>query len=81
MKSQDQSMQHKDSRTCDELHFLAKLASLITELTSRFLTLDAKSLDKEMDRSLREIGEFAAADRSHVFQFSDGGARVSNTHE
>ena len=64
-----------------ELRYLASLASLITRLTGRFVILGPETLDEEIGKALREIGEFAAVDRSYVFQFSADGARVSNTHE
>jgi two-component sensor histidine kinase len=81
MKSQSQGVQDRNGDSTAELQYLANLAGLITELTSRFLVLGPESLDKEINNSLKEIGEFAAADRSYVFQFSDDGTRVSNTHE
>jgi two-component sensor histidine kinase len=63
------------------LRYLANLAGLITTLTGRFVILGPEALDEEISNSLREIGEFAAVDRSYVFQFSEDGSRVSYTHE
>ncbi len=64
-----------------ELRYLASFASLITTLTGRFVILGPDTLDDEITNALREIGEFAAVDRSYVFQFSDEGSHISNTHE
>lgn len=65
----------------EELRYLARFAGLITTLTGRFVILGPDSLDDEITNALREIGEFAAVDRSYVFQFSADGARITNTHE
>jgi two-component sensor histidine kinase len=67
--------------TSAELRYLANLAGLITTLTSRFVILGPEALDTEITNALRQIGEFAAVDRSYVFQFSEDGSRVSYTHE
>jgi two-component sensor histidine kinase len=63
------------------LRYLANFAGLITMLTGRFVILGPEALDEEITNALREIGEFAAVDRSYVFQFSEDGSRISNTHE
>jgi len=63
------------------LRYLASFAGMITRLTGRFVTIGPEGLDDEINQALREIGEFAAVDRSYVFQFSADGARVSTTHE
>lgn len=65
----------------EALRYLANFAGLITALTGRFVVLGPESLDEEITTALREIGEFAAVDRSYVFQFSGDGTRISNTHE
>jgi two-component sensor histidine kinase len=64
-----------------DLRYLADFASLITTLTGRFVNRGPETLDDEITSALREIGEFAAVDRSYVFQFSEDGSRVSYTHE
>ena len=63
------------------LRYLANFSGLITMLTGRFVILGPETLDEEITNALREIGEFAAVDRSYVFQFSEDGSRISNTHE
>ncbi|MGD2112354.1 MAG: hypothetical protein PVI50_03130, partial [Gammaproteobacteria bacterium] len=70
-----------DEHANAELRYLANFAGLITTLTGRFVILGPESLDEEITNALREIGEFAAVDRSYVFQFSKDGSRISNTHE
>jgi two-component sensor histidine kinase/putative methionine-R-sulfoxide reductase with GAF domain len=64
-----------------ELRYLAAFAGLVTTLTGRFVNLAPATLDEEITRALRQIGEFATVDRSYVFQFSEDGSRVSTTHE
>jgi two-component sensor histidine kinase len=74
-------MREQDGDASAGLRYLANLAGLITTLTGRFVILGPETLDEEITNALREIGEFAAVDRSYVFQFSADGSRVSNTHE
>jgi diguanylate cyclase (GGDEF)-like protein/PAS domain S-box-containing protein len=38
-------------------------------------------VDVAIDDALARIGAFCVADRSYVFRFSEGGARLDNTHE
>ncbi|MGD8312448.1 MAG: histidine kinase dimerization/phosphoacceptor domain -containing protein [Gammaproteobacteria bacterium] len=71
----------KGDDTSSGLRYLANFAGLITTLTGRFVILGPETLDEEITNALREIGEFAAVDRSYVFQFSADGSRISNTHE
>ena len=55
--------------------------ALITAISTRFINLPTDVVDREIDRSLRQIGEFAGVDRSYVFQFTEGADCMSNTHE
>ena len=70
-----------DQASIAELRYLANFARLISSLTSRFVILAPNELDGGISNTLQEIGEFATVDRSYVFQFSEDGTRVSNTHE
>lgn len=68
-------------RTEEELHHRLKFQNLITQVSSQFINLHPAQIDDEIDRTLQQIGEFADADRSYVFQFSDDQKFVSCTHE
>ena len=64
-----------------ELQYRLKFQHLITTVSSQFINLHPAQIDDEIDHSLKQIGEFADADRSYVFQFSGDQKSVSCTHE
>jgi len=68
-------------RAEEELQYRLKFQRLITTVSSQFINLYPAQIDDEIDHTLKQIGEFANADRSYVFQFSDGHKFVSCTHE
>ena len=57
------------------------LESLVTHISTRFTRLDFNRLDEDIDEALEDIGQFMAADRCYLFQFSGDGKRMTNTHE
>jgi PAS domain S-box-containing protein len=65
----------------EELQYRLKFQRLITTVSSRFINLYPAQIDDEIDYTLQQIGVFADADRSYVFQFSDDQKSVSCTHE
>lgn len=64
-----------------QLEHQLEFESLISEISTKFLSLKAEELDRGIDLALMKIGEFAGVDRSYVFQFSDGKSLMHNTHE
>jgi PAS domain S-box-containing protein len=68
-------------RAEEELQYRLKFQHLITVVSSQFINLYPDQIDAEIDHTLRQIGEFADADRSYVFQFSEDQKSVSCTHE
>jgi PAS domain S-box-containing protein len=65
----------------EELQYRLKFQHLITTVSSQFINLHPAQIDDEIDHTLKQIGEFADADRSYVFQFSNDQKSVSCTHE
>jgi PAS domain S-box-containing protein len=65
----------------EELQYRLKFQRLITTVSSRFINLYPAQIDDEIDYTLQQIGVFADADRSYVFQFSDDQKSISCTHE
>ncbi len=63
-----------------DYRYLANLAELVTTLTSRLVNPESGAIDGEINNALQRIGDFASVDRSYVFQFSEDGEWVSNTH-
>jgi PAS domain S-box-containing protein len=54
---------------------------LIASLSTYFVRLDPHQIDLGINAALREIGEFAEADRSFIIQFREDGKLMDNTHE
>lgn len=63
------------------LRYRLEFERLVTTLSTRFINLSMDEINHEINRALQEIGMFAEADRSYIFQFSADGTRGSNTHE
>lgn len=55
--------------------------TLISRLSTEMISLSSGSVDRGIRYALEEIGRFAQADRSYVFQFDESGRHVSCTHE
>ncbi|MBW2488639.1 MAG: PAS domain S-box protein [Deltaproteobacteria bacterium] len=68
-------------RAEEDLQYRLKFQNLITKVSSQFVNLYPAQIDDEIDRTLQQIGQFAEADRSYMFQFSDDQKSVSCTHE
>ena len=68
-------------RAEEELQYRLKFQHLITMVSSQFINLYPDQIDAEINHTLQQIGEFADADRSYVFQFSEDQKSVSCTHE
>jgi diguanylate cyclase (GGDEF)-like protein/PAS domain S-box-containing protein len=63
------------------LKYRLELERLLVSISADFINIDISAIDSEINRSLREIGEFVGVDRSYVFLLSDDGLKTSNTHE
>ena len=68
-------------RAEEELQYRLRFQHLITTVSSQFINLHPAQIDDEIEHTLRQIGEFADADSSYVFQFSEDQKFVSCTHE
>jgi len=68
-------------RAEEELQYRVLFETLITNISASFINLGPEEIDAGIDDALRNIGRFAAADRSYVFLFSDDKSTFSNTHE
>lgn len=63
------------------LRYETEFKRLVTSLSTEFINMEADALDSGYNRALAALGEAADVDRSYVFQFSEDGATMSNTHE
>src|SRR5450756_1344808 len=58
-----------------------RFETLITTVSSNFINLAIGEVDREIQRALQQIGQFAEVDRSYLFLFSPDLKRMTNTHE
>lgn len=54
---------------------------LLTNFSSKLINAGIHELDAIIDQSLAAFGEFCDVDRCYLFEFSEDGALMSNTHE
>ncbi len=68
-------------RSTDELRERLAFEELITELSTRFVSLGADEIDTALNDALRAIGEFSGVDRAYIFRFTADRRAIDNTHE
>ncbi len=59
----------------------ADFDKLIMYISTQFINLALEDLDKAITKALKRIGQFAGADRSYIFLYSETGECMDNTHE
>lgn len=64
-----------------ELRRRAQFEDLVARQSTRFITLPLEQIGPGIDAALAEIGEFAGADRSYVFEVDHDRRESSCTHE
>jgi PAS domain S-box-containing protein len=57
------------------------IEALVTSISTQFINLDVNEIDRGINDALEQIGIFAEVDRAYLFQLSDNGETISNTHE
>lgn len=68
-------------RTLSELDRRMRFESLVTRLSTGFISVPVEEADESITDALAEVGRFAEVDRAYIFEFSDSRDRVSCTHE
>jgi two-component system cell cycle sensor histidine kinase/response regulator CckA len=68
-------------RAENSLRYYGEFERLLAVISSRFIGIQESMIDAEISRAIGQVGEFAAVDRSYVFQFDQSGEFMSNTHE
>lgn len=69
--------QYHTEKTLDDGDF----DSVISKISTQLIDIQLDNLDQEITNALQTIGTFCNADRSYLFQFSNNGKLMSNTHE
>ncbi len=57
-----------------------KFEHLITETAARFANVQSETIDAEIQETLSSLGRFLKSERAFVFQFTDDGKSLKNTH-
>ena len=68
-------------RAENSLRYYSEFERLLAVISSRFIGIQDGMIDAEINRAIGQVGEFAAVDRSYVFQFEPSREFMSNTHE
>ncbi len=61
--------------------YRARFYDIVSDISTGFINVEPDRVDEGVDRALELVGGFVDADRAYVFELSDGGDLVSNTHE
>lgn len=59
----------------------ADFDEVIAKISTQLIDIQSDNLDQQIESALKTIGTFCDADRSYLFQFSEDGTAMSNTHE
>ena len=68
-------------RTEEKLSHQAKLQQILMEISSTYINLPLKHVDKAIIESLSKLGEFVNADRAYIFLYDFKKQICRNTHE
>jgi PAS domain S-box-containing protein len=58
-----------------------KLESAAAAISARFARARPENFDAVLEQALQRLGELLEVERAYVFRLSDGGSRMTNTHE
>ncbi len=58
-----------------------EIETLLTTISSKFVTVTQENLDQNVSQSLEMLGKFAGTDRSYLFRIANDGKTMDNTHE
>jgi PAS domain S-box-containing protein/putative nucleotidyltransferase with HDIG domain len=67
-------------RAEDRLRYQVEFEKLISGISTHFINCGEHEIDRTINKSLKELGEFVGADRSYIFQFADHESKMKNTH-
>jgi len=84
LESANQMLQQQiaqGERMAEALRFRAEFERLIIAISSDLINLRPSEIDTAINHALAAIGRSAGVDRSYIFQFSQDGTTVDNTHE
>ncbi|MFW5792679.1 MAG: PAS domain-containing sensor histidine kinase [Bacteroidota bacterium] len=65
----------------ENLNKKLKFEIILSKISSMFINVNHKNIDKSINAALEMIGNYVGTDRSYVFMTSDDGTVLNNTHE
>ena len=77
-KEKIERLRHKQA---DRLASRYEFQELLTEISADLMRSPTVETDAAIEDALGKVGAFGGADHCYIFQFSDDGRRMSNTHE
>jgi len=63
------------------LEYRQKFEKMLTSISTRFINLSLAEVNLEINRVLKQAGEFEQVDRSYIFLINHDAEQASNTHE
>ncbi len=71
----------EQKQTQQAMEYRMRFDQLLMKMSMRFLTTASCNLDRAIDATLQQVGEFAQADRAYLFTFDFEQHIARNTHE
>ncbi|MCK4724170.1 MAG: PAS domain S-box protein, partial [Anaerolineales bacterium] len=65
----------------EDLQYYRSFESLVTSISTMFISVHSDQVDAEIQHALQEIGEFAGVDRSYIWWVSDNLNTATRTYE
>ncbi|MEW6571190.1 MAG: PAS domain S-box protein [Nitrospirota bacterium] len=65
----------------EKLRHRVNLENLVAKISTNFINISPDEFDREIDKTLKAIGEFSGVDRSYLFLFNEDKTEMDNTHE
>lgn len=58
-----------------------ELQNILIDISSTYINIEAKSIEREINKSLEKLAEFVEADRAYIFDYNLKDFTTSNTYE
>ncbi len=71
----------QNARLFENTQYNAAIDNLVSQISSGFVNVAVDEVDYQINLALQRIAEFSRIDRAYLFQFSEDGQTMDNTHE
>ena len=65
----------------ERLVYESRMREVLMKLSSAYINVPLQEINQSINESLREVGEFVAADRAYIFEYDWGAGVTNNTFE